>query len=42
MKMINLYKNKTKLLLIELLLEQYGTQKQKELYENIIEFEKIQ
>jgi len=27
MKMINLYKNKTKLLLIELLLEQYGTQK---------------
>ena len=40
MKMINLYKNKTKLLLIELLLEQYGTQKQKELYENIIEFEK--
>ena len=33
-------KNKIKLLLIELLLEQYGTQKQKELYENIIEFEK--
>ena len=33
-------KNKTKFLLIELLLEQNKTQKQKELYENIIKFER--
>ena len=33
--------NKTKFLLIELLLQQNKTQKQKELFENIIKFEKI-